>query len=155
MLNVNEQRKVLLSQLGLRQGINGPHAARTMMLEELRLLLAHVPASASRQGYATAVTTDNVLGKPTKKARELSLTHLSTLYGLDPSNPIFRALRRLWALDEAAQPMLALSVALARDPLLRGSQPFFLAQTPGTVVSRVAVEELLSSSYPGRFSTAS
>ena len=36
---MTEQRQALLSQLGFRFGINGPHAARTMMLDDLRLLL--------------------------------------------------------------------------------------------------------------------
>lgn len=115
---MTEERQALLTQLGFRFGLNGPHAARTMMLEDMRLLMAHVPADATRADYATAVVNDNVLGKPTKKARELALRHLTTLYALDPANPIFRALRRLWLLDEVAQPMLAITVALARDPLL-------------------------------------
>lgn len=93
--------------------------------------------------------------KPTKKARELALRHMATLYGLDPSNPIFRALRRLWPLDTAAQPMLALAVALARDPLLRGTQSFILEQTPGATVPREAVEAFLSGTYSDRFSPAS
>ncbi|WP_243662613.1 hypothetical protein [Plasticicumulans lactativorans] len=150
-----DQQEKLLAQLGFRFGINGPHAARTMMLDELRILLAHVPTDATRANYAAAVMNGNLLGKPTKKARELSLRHLTTLYGLDPSNPIFRALRRLWPLEEAAQPMLALSVALARDPLLRGSQAFFLAHAPGAIVTRESVTAFLRSSYPDRFSPAS
>ncbi|QDX21470.1 hypothetical protein FP568_09545 [Pandoraea pnomenusa] len=38
---MTELRESLLSQLGFRFGINGPHAARTMMLDDLRLLLSH------------------------------------------------------------------------------------------------------------------
>lgn len=152
---MTEQRQALLSQLGFRFGINGPHAARTMMLDDLRLLLAHTPSQATRADYAAAVVDDNVLGKPTKKARELTLRHLATLYGLDSANPIFRALRRLWPLQEAAQPLLALAVALARDPLLRGTQPFMLSQTVGAPLRREAVEAFLAHSYPDRFSAAS
>ena len=73
-----------LLQLGFREGINGPHAARTMMLEELRLLLGHTEPQASRADYATAIVDENVLGKPTRKARELTLRYLSALYSLDP-----------------------------------------------------------------------
>ncbi|UGS91507.1 hypothetical protein KOL96_10350 [Ralstonia wenshanensis] len=126
-----------------------------MMLDDLRALLAHTPVDAKRSEYVTAVVTENVLGKPTKSARELALRHLATLYGLDPANAIFRLLRRLWPLEESAQPLLALSVALARDPLLRGSQEFFLAQPLGAVVARESVEALLDSTYPNRFSPAS
>ena len=152
---MTEYRQALLTQLGFRFGINGPHAARTMMLADMRLLMAHVPIEATRADYAAAVVNDNVLGKPTKKARELALRHLTTLYALDPANPIFRALRRLWLLDEVAQPMLALTVALARDPLLRATQSFFLSQVPGAIVPRDTVEQFLSFNFPGRFSPAS
>ncbi len=152
---MTEHRQALLNQLGFRFGLNGPHAARTMMLDDMRQLLVHAPAEAMPADYAAAVVNDNVLGKPTKKARELAIRHLTTLYALDPANPIFRALRRLWPLDEAAQPMLALTVALARDPLLRATQPFFLGLAPGAVVPREAVEQFLSTTFPNRFSPAS
>ena len=152
---MTEQRQALLTQLGFRFGMNGPHAARTMMLDDLRLLMAHTSAQAIRTEYASAIVDSNVLGKPTRKARELALRHMATLYALDPANPIFRALRRLWSLDENAQPMLAFAVALARDPLLRGTQAFFLGRAAGTTVSREAVEDFLNSTYPDRFSSAS
>ena len=144
-----------LSKLGFRFGLNGPHAARTMMLDDLRQLLAHTPASASRAEYAQAIIGANVLGKATKKARELALKHLSVLYGLDTSNPIFRALRRLWPLDATAQPVLALVASLARDPLLRASEPFVLAMPAGTPVPREDVEACLATAFPDRFSAAS
>ena len=149
------RRQELLTQLGFRFGINGPHAARTMMLDDLRLLMAHTPPLATRADYTSAVVDSNVLGKPTRKARELALRHMATLYALDPANPIFRALRRLWPLDESAQPLLALAVALARDPLLRGTQDFFLGQASGASVPREAVEDFLNATHPERFSPAS
>ena len=148
-------REQNLSKLGFRFGLNGPHAARTMMLDDLRLLLAHTPASASRAEYAQAIIGANVLGKATKKARELALKHLSVLYGLDTSNPIFRALRRLWPLDATAQPVLALAASLARDPLLRASEPFVLAMPAGTPVPREDVQAFLATAFPDRFSAAS
>lgn len=148
-------REQLLAKLGFRFGANGPHAARTMMLDDLTALFAHVPASAARADYAQAVLVDNVLGKPTKKARELALRHLATLYCLDTHLPLFRALRRLWSVDAAAQPVLALTAALARDPLLRGTQSFILAKQPGVVVSREDLEQQLAATHQDRFSPAS
>lgn len=149
------ESQVLLGQLGFRFGINGPHAARTMMLDDLRVLLAHTPPRATRADFVSAVIDGNVLGKPTRRARELALRHMATLYALDLANPIFRALRRLWSLDEAAQPLLALAVALARDPLLRGTQPFILRQAVGAAVPRESVEAYLNDAHPERFSSAS
>jgi hypothetical protein len=152
---VTEQRQELLTQLGFRFGMNGPHAARTMMLDDLRLLLANTSQEATLPEYAAAIVENNVLGKPTRKSRELAFRHMKALYALDPANPIFRTLRRLWLLDEKAQPMLALAVALARDPLLRGTQAFFLGQTTGASVTRDAVEGFLNTTYPHRFSPSS
>lgn len=152
---MTEQTQALLAQLGFRAGVNGPHAARTMMLDEMRMLLGHTEPQSSRADYATAIVDNNVLGKPTRKARELTLRYMSALYSLDSANPIFRALRRLWPLSEAAQPMLALAAALARDPLLRATQDFILGQPIGAAVSREAVERFLVQAYPDRFSPAS
>jgi hypothetical protein len=126
-----------------------------MMLDDLRLLLAHTSPIASREDYARAVVDDNVLGKATRKTRELTFKYLATLYGLNPDNPIFRALLRLWSVNEAAQPVLALSVALARDPLLRGTQKNFLSLPVGAKVQRENVEVNLGSAHAERFSVAS
>lgn len=126
-----------------------------MMLEDLSILLGVLPAVASKADYADQVLVRNVLGKPTKKARELALRHLTILYGLDPGLPLFRALRRLWPVDVAAQPLLALTAALARDPLLRGTQAFILARQPGVLVTREDLEQGLAADHPDRFSPAS
>ncbi len=152
---VIEVRQAFLIQLGFRFGINGPHAARTMMLDDLRLLLANTRPQASRADYSAAIVDNNVLGKPTRKSRELAFRHMATLYALDPGNPIFRALRHLWLFNEAAQPMLALAVALARDPLLRGTQAFVLEQPVGVAVPRNLIENFLGASCSERFSSAS
>lgn len=148
-------KEQLLAKLGFRFGASGPHAARTMMLDDLRVLFAHVSAIAPRSDYTQAIFTDNLLGKPTKKARELALRHLTTLYGLDARLPMFRALRRLWPVDEVAQPVLALTAALARDPLLRGTQAFILSKQPGTLVTREDLERCLAGDHQDRFSPAS
>jgi hypothetical protein len=154
-LLTSKRRETWLTELGFRFGSNGPHAARTMMLDDLRRLLAHTDATAQKSDYAQAILEANILGKASKKARQLSLRHLGVLYSLDLSNPIFRLLRRLWPLNEAAQPLLALGLALARDPLLRDTQAFVLAQPVGVTVPRTALEEYLAKTHPDRFSAAS
>lgn len=150
-----DTREELLTQLGFRFGTNGPHAARTMMLDDLRVLLSNTERQATREDYTAAILGENVLGKPTRKSRELALRHMTTLYGLDPQNVVFRALRHLWFSEEAAQPMLALIVALARDPLLRSTQSFILNQSVGSHVAREHIEDFLSATFPERFSAAS
>lgn len=151
---VTEVHESLLSQLGFRFGIGGAHASRTLMLDDLRVVLADVPVDAPRSEYADAVVVRNVLGKPTRNTRELAYKYLVSLYGLDPAIPLFRAIRRLWSLNESAQPMLALGIALARDPLLRSTQSYFLEHAPGTVIPREATEKYLAAKSPDRFSAA-
>jgi len=144
-----------LSLLGFRFGSSGTHAARTMMLADLATLFERTPADATPEDYAEAIGTRNVLGKPSRKARELALKHLRVLYGLDPGNPIFRALRRLWPVSLESQPLLALTAALARDPLLRGTFPFVEGKPLGAQVDRPQMEEFLARLMPDRLSPAS
>ncbi|KXX66269.1 hypothetical protein AY586_05820 [Marichromatium gracile] len=126
-----------------------------MMLDDLRTLLSDLPSDASRADYVEAIVTRNLLGKRTKKTRELARRHLTALYGLDTGNALFRALRCLWPLDEAAQPLLALVVALARDPLLRLTRRLVVEKEIGTPIPREAIERCLAQDDPDRFSEAS
>lgn len=125
------------------------------MFDELGILLSRVPVGAARDEYQREVVELNALGKPTQKARELTFRHLKSLYGLDPALPIFRVFLRLWNQDQQARPLLALMVALARDPLLRSSQHSVLAKHPGEPIKREEVETLLAKDDPHRFSPAS
>ncbi|MFC5771159.1 hypothetical protein [Thauera sinica] len=144
-----------LIKLGYRLGRSGTHAARTMMFDELMLLFEHTTSETTRDGYRDEVVGLNVLGKPTQKSRLLTFGHLVELYGLDPAIPVFRIFRKLWALDEAARPLLALTLAMVRDPVLRLSEAFVLAKGEGDAVQREEVEELIAANEPDRFSPAS
>lgn len=124
------------------------------MLDDVATL-SRLPMDAGRADYIREVVELNALAKPTRKARELALRHLATLYGLDRSLAVFRAFRRLWASDEAAAPVLALFVALARDPLLRATQSFILGKRVGQVVTRDEFEQVLGDAHQDRFSPAS
>lgn len=145
----------LLKSLGFKFGQNGVHAARTMMLADLRKLLQHAPSSSTRQEYGNWIVDENLLGKPSSKARELAFRHLSDLYELDLSNPLFRMLLQLWHLNEAAQPMLACLVAQARDPLLRKSRDLVVSKQVGEALRREEMEAMLEKEFPERFSSAS
>lgn len=144
-----------LLKFGYRYGRNGPHSSRTMMFVEVSSLLERVPAKAMHVDYMKEVVELNVLGKPTKKARELTFRHLTELYGFDPGIPLFRVFRQLWGQDEQARPVLALMLSLARDPLLRSSQDLILAKQFGEAVKRKELEVLLAKDDPDRFSPAS
>ena len=104
--------------------------------------------------YRKAVVEDNCLAKPTVKARTLSYKHLASLYGLDPSVPVFNALRYFWQRDEGARTLLALLCAYYRDIILRENASFILNQPAGTIILREDTEQELEVKYGDRFSNA-
>jgi hypothetical protein len=128
----------------------GTHSSRTMMLDELRLLLASCPPTTGSDGYRTAIVDDNVLLKKTGVTREKSLRHLRELYGLDPSVPMFRALRDLWDQDTQGQPLLALLCAIARDPSLRATTQVILNAPESTIVTSEMMAKAVEEHHPRR-----
>lgn len=114
-----------------------------MMFAELGHLLTALPPDAIRERYAAAIVDENILGKQTDSTRRLSLQRMAELYGLDPAVPIFRALRRVWAIDEDGRPLLALLCALARDPLLRATAPVVLPLPEGAELIRATLLDAL------------
>src|SRR4051794_20405417 len=129
--------------LGFRFGDRGTHTSRTIMLDELRATLADTPEDAPRDAYVAAIVKHNCLGKPTSATRVLSAQRLSELYALDPDVPLFRIMRNLWRLDELGQPLLALLVALARDPLLAATAPAVIPLRAGEEVARGPMRQAL------------
>jgi len=106
------------------------------MLRELRTLLNYCRPEAQRNEYLAAIRNENCLGKLTAATRKLSGQRLSELYGLDPKIPLFRIMRQCWYLDREGQPILAILLALARDPLLRASAEAVLRMQPGEELAR-------------------
>jgi len=121
------------------------------MLAELREMFRALPEDAGQTDYHDAVIVDNALGKATVASRRLSYQRLRELYGCDPRLPVFRVLRRVWALDEPGRPLLALLAALARDPLLRVTAPAVLPLPAGAELVRSAFLELLREGTGDRF----
>ena len=115
----NSKARQLPESLGFREGATSVHTSRTMMLDELSLLLAKVSANGKAASYVSAIVDDNALSKPTKTTRQRTAKRLEELYSLDPACTLFRLLRHFWPADQAGRPMLALLAAAARDPLLR------------------------------------
>lgn len=116
---------------GFRLGDKGTHTSRTMMLAELTTLLDTVPDSATRADYASSIIESNCLGKATASTRRLTNQRIGELYALDPSVAMFRVLRRVWEADNAGRPLIALLVAIARDPILAASVPPVIELQPG------------------------
>ncbi|CEI74594.1 TPA: hypothetical protein VDV13_005798 [Pseudomonas aeruginosa] len=144
-----------LINFGFKFGRSGAHDSRTMMLLELRSLFACTQSSDGRPQYREQITELNCLDKPTNRARKLTAEHLVDLYGLSPDIPLFRVFRQLWDVRVEAQPLLALQLAVARDPLFRVSVPLMLELQPGEPLQREQTEAALAAQDPNRFSPAS
>jgi hypothetical protein len=123
-----------------------------MMVQELRQLLRSCPARAATGDYRRAVLDANVLGKKSSASRQRSYRYLRELYALDPGVPMFRALRRLWDLDPDAQPLIALSSALARDPALRSTVEAVLRTPAGATVTADDLAAAVKDAYTDHYS---
>jgi hypothetical protein len=137
-------------RLGFRFGDKGTHTSRTIMVDELRAVLAHCPPDAKRADYLAAIHEDNCLGKRTVATRKLSSQRLSELYALDPEVPLFRVMRRCWYADRHGQAVLALLLALARDPLLRVTALPVLRMRPGEELARQQMTDALKRAVGSR-----
>ena len=145
----------LINRFGFSHGRGGPHLARTMMLEELKLLFSFVDdPDAGKSDYLRSIVEDNCLGKRSDRTRKLTARHLADLYVLDPDITLFRSLRYFWERDTEGQPLLAMICAIARDSILRSSVPFIHSFTKGQRVTREALEEFIDNRETGRFSPA-
>jgi hypothetical protein len=138
-------------RLGFRDGARGTHTSRTIMLDELSLLVA---ANGLTGDIRKSVLEDNVLGKSTSSGRALSLQRLKELYSFNPTTPIFRVFVRLVHRDPAALPQLALLMAIARDPLLRASARPVLGLASGSQLMRDIVRNAIASVVGDRINEA-
>jgi hypothetical protein len=141
-----------LRDAGFRWGDKGTHTSRTIMLDELRAVLTNRRPDATRDDYLAAIQEDNCLGKRTAATRKLSSQRLSELYALDPDVPLFRVMRRCWYSDRDGQAILAMLLALARDPLLRASAPPVLRMRPGEELARQQMTDALNRVVGSRLS---
>lgn len=123
-------------EVGFRLGGKGTHTSRTMMFDELSAAFAATSADATRTQYAEAAIDGNCFGKSTVATRRLTNQRLGELYGLDPEIPLFRILRNLWERHENGRPLLAVLVAMARDPLLLSTAPSVITLRPGAEFHR-------------------
>jgi len=125
-----------LCKAGARFNVGGTHTSRTLMSAELAELLQSVPIQATTQEYEHAIVSENVLGKSTISNRKKTHKRMGELFGLDPNIPIFVVLRRLWEIDTAGRPRIAMLCGLARDPILRATAAHVLAMPIGSELVR-------------------
>ena len=138
---------------GFENRMTGTHTSRTIMLPELRSLLVAYPADAHLHDYRAAVIDENVLLKPTLGTRRATFRYLRDRYLLDPRTTLFGALRDLWDDDHAAQPLLAMLCAAARDPLLRATADPVLTTPVGNEVTLGKLADAMVAFAPDRYNT--
>lgn len=136
---------------GFSNGPDSTHTSKTMMLPELRALLAAASPSADLAEYRVATLDGNVLSKRTAATRIKTFHYLRKLYALDSNVPLFAALRALWPIDGSAQPLIALLSALARDPGLRATAETVLALAPGQTTGPAELAAAIEEAMPSRY----
>jgi hypothetical protein len=124
------------------------------MFEDLAAVMAATASSSCRRDYLLAITEGNCLGKPTAATRRLSAQRLSELYALDPSVLVFRVFRKLWDLDGAGRSLLALLLAIARDPLLAATGNSVVPLPPGAEYQREPGRQALLHAAGDRFNAS-
>lgn len=140
------ERKMLLAA-GFKMDGGGPHQSKTMMLRELCTIFAASGSACPK----SLIVEQNVLGKPTARARSVALHRLNQLYGLVQSPPICALLAALWKRDVVAQPLLAVLCALARDPPLRDASVAVFGAPIGAHVQSRNFAAAIEMANPGRF----
>jgi hypothetical protein len=140
--------------LGFSNNRFGGHSSRSMMLNEMRLLVSSLPLTVSIPDFAKAIVDENILEKPTLSSRKKSLSHLIELYGLDQSKALFRVFWDFAHADGDSLPQLCVVCAYARDPQLRYSFELVRNLRQGEVLSRMDMEQHLENGFPNRFSPA-
>lgn len=141
--------------LGFKNGKSGPHAARSLMLPELTTMMEGFTEKTSIKTITEDIEVFNCLHKATANSRKLTRRHLTDLYALDIDVCLFRQFRKLWDKSIEARPVLALQLALCRDPLLRVSMPLMLELQPGEILTRQQMEDQLEAYNPDGYSKAS
>ena len=146
-IDLEQQRLELATspEIGIKTGKSGPHAGRTIMVEELRVLLDSAPMGTSKPEYRSLITESNVLAKRTLSARKNTYQRLTQLYSLDETVLIFRILRVLCEMNPESLPLIALLCALARDPILRSScMPILLTKSGDELSKQAVLDAILS-----------
>ena len=144
-----------LESFGFKLSGGGPHAGRTMMLNEITRLLGAVQPHSDFEQYKVAVLEQNVLGKGTASNSKEAFRRLRELYALSDNVPIFQIYRELLTFDPESMPLLSLIVVWARDPLFRATSNPVIEAPIGSEVSKKDLELSLSKTFPAEHSEMS
>lgn len=141
-----------MKQAGFVVDSLGSHASRTIMLNELQLVLSSCARGTIIQGYKEAILENNVLHKNTDATRKESFRRLRELYGMDEKLLNFRALRDLWLQDVDAQPLIAALCACTRDRIFRATADVIFTAQVGDAVDAHTISRFIAEQVHGEWS---
>jgi hypothetical protein len=135
-----------LAMLGIKIRGGGPHQSKTMMVAEFTDLMA--AGAADRPD--SAVLRENLLGKPSVRARKAALYRFRQLYGVGESQPICIVPRRLWERDPAGRPDARSALRASPGPGLSGRCGCRPRSPRGERVRWPGIASAFEARHPGR-----
>lgn len=114
-----------LSDLGFIESSSGIHTSRTMMLQELDIIMSSIQEPLTPAMVRNAIIEDNILGKSTYSGRMNTAAKLVALYSFAVV-PLYTIFDRLYRASVIGRPAIALLMALSRDGVLREVLPLIL-----------------------------
>ncbi|MFZ4624949.1 MAG: hypothetical protein ACOYNF_12020 [Rhodoferax sp.] len=131
---------------------SGVLSSRSVMLPELSSLLTIAPKDAGLAALERLVMEEDALNKASAANRIKTFSFLRRLYGLNLQLPVYREFLRLFQLVPQELPILAGSLALAREPVLRACANMVLETPIGKPLAREDFEAWIREFAPGRYS---
>lgn len=147
----SETKEQDLTEQGFDEGLRGVHTSRTMMFEELELVLAGVTSEISPRAVRTAILEENVLGKATWSGKVNSATKLIDLYCFELEKPLYAGFYVLWRESLHSRPVLAVLLAQCRDAVLRTSSEPILDTPVGSTLNKERFYESLLSGFASKY----
>ena len=137
-------------QLGFSN--SGVMSSRSVMLPELGQLLQAAHTKADTNTIQSLIVDQDVLQKPSAANRLKTFNFLKGLYGLSPTQAIYREFFRLAKLSQSDFSVLAGTLAFAREPVLRDCADMVLGVDIGKSLGREDFEIWIRHHFPGRYS---
>lgn len=128
------------------------HLRRTMMSNELAILLTNLPINAEPDEYREAIINENILGKKTLANRLYTAVYLAKHYTLSLENDFFRLLRFCYDQDANSFPLLACLYTVKRDSLFHFSSKLILESKSGASLDKTDFFNIIQSEYTNRYS---
>jgi hypothetical protein len=140
------------NKLNLGFATSGVMSSRSVMLPELNQLLTPIKSEVDISEIQSLVVDQDVLQKPSAANRLKTFNFLKGLFGLSPSQALYREFFRLAKLSPADFSVLAGTLAFAREPILRDCAEMVINKDIGKSLGREDFEVWIRQHMPGRFS---